>query len=160
MTSAEYLNAARWYETSLQTFPDAKEVPHQMLLLGDLFTQAGEVQRAVATYRKLVDEHPDAPESRDGMYALIQGLRALYDQGKNGEHELSLRMLVDAQIGFAMDHRQDPRTANVKAAAANDLFMLQDYSQAMTLSSNLLESRPSADAGLKVTAFTILGQPV
>jgi tetratricopeptide (TPR) repeat protein len=157
VASEDYLVAARWYETSLQTFPDGKDAPRQLLLLGDLYMQAGDTRRAVATWRKLVDEHGDAPESRDGMYALILGLRTLHDQGQNGEHELSLRMLVDAQIGFAMDHREDPRAATVQAAAANDLFTLQDYGQAMTLASNLLESWPAADVNLRSTGLTILG---
>lgn len=155
--SDDYLAAARWYETSLQTFPDAKDAPRQLLLLGDLYTQAGDHRRALAAYRQLVDEHSDAPEATDAAYATVLGLRKLHEQGQNGEPELSLRMLVDAQIGFAMDHRDDPRAASVQAAAANDLFTLQEYDQAMTLSANLLESWPAAAPDLKSTALTILG---
>jgi hypothetical protein len=78
-------------------------------------------------------------------------------QPANRGDELALRLQIDAQIEYAMQFRDDPRAASVQAAAANSLFSLGEYAQAMKLAQNLLDSWPSAEQGLRETALSIVG---
>ncbi len=156
-TRDDYLAAARWYEESLRTFPDDESVPRYTFLLGELYTEAGEHQRAVTAYQHVSREHVDAAEAADAGYAAILGLGALNGQQKNNGDELGLRLQIDAQIEYAMQFRDDPRAASVQASAANSLFSLGEYAQAMKLAQNLLDSWPSAEQGLRETALSIVG---
>ena len=156
-TREDYLAAARWYEESLRTFPDDETVPRYTFLLGELYTEAGEHQRAVTAYQHVSREHGDAPEAADAGYAAILGLGAMNGQPATGDDELALRLQIDAQIEYAMQFRDDPRAASVQASAANSLFSLGEYAQAMKLAQNLLDSWPSAEQGLRETALSIVG---
>ena len=156
-TREDYLAAARWYEESLRTFPNDETVPRYTFLLGELYTEAGEHQRAVTAYQHVSREHGDAPEAADAGYAAILGLGAMNGQPATGDDELALRLQIDSQIEYAMQFRDDPRAASVQASAANSLFSLGEYAQAMKLAQNLLDSWPSAEQGLRETALSIVG---
>jgi len=153
----DYLAAARWYEESLRTFPNDESVPRYTFLLGELYTEAGEHQRAVTAYQHVSREHVDAPEAADAGYAAILGLGELNGRHVNKGDELGLRLQIDAQIEYAMQFRDDPRAASVQASAANGLFSLGEYAQAMKLAQNLLDSWPTSEQGLRETALSIVG---
>ncbi|MCP5179220.1 MAG: tetratricopeptide repeat protein [Pseudomonadales bacterium] len=156
-TNEDYLAAAHWYEELLQTFPDSEDASRRLYLLGDLYTDAGDHQRAVTTYQRLEADYPDAPEAADAGYAVILGLDRIR-QGQQGESaELARRLQIDAQMAFAMNHRDDPRAVAVQAAAASSLYELQDYALASDVAVNLLTTWPQADRPIRESALAIVG---
>lgn len=156
-TPADYLQAARWYEESLQTFPEDPATPNNLFLLGELYTDAGDHPRAVAAYQKVMREHSGFDKAADAGYAAVLGLTALKYTASNPDVDTPVRALIAAQVEFAKTFPGDARSPVVQGAAADGLFAIGDHAAAVALASQLLATWPQADATLRQTATRIVG---
>ena len=66
------------------------------------------------------------------------------------------RATVESSLKFADVFPQHEQAAIVLSAAAQDLYALEDYSAAATAGRALIERYPSADAGLRRAAWTVV----
>lgn len=155
--TADYLQAAGWYEEIVITFPNDPSTAEYMFLLGEVYTEAGEHGRAVASYQRVVHEFIDYPRADEAGYAAILGLQQLVATAPEQELELWQRLTIDAQIEFAMLFSADERAPAVQGAAADSLFALEEYQVAVDLADNLLNTWPDLPAGLAKTTLLILG---
>ncbi len=155
--ASDYMKAADYYEQFVATFPDDPAVAENLFLLGDVYTDAKEPARAVAAYQRVVHEHPDYARANEAGYAAILGLNDVLKGVAPKDRELWQRVKIDAQIEFAMKFPDDSRAAEVQAAAADTLFSLGQYQQAMDLAEHLIRTRPNLDPKLARTAYVILG---
>ena len=141
----------------MATFPTDPGVADNLFLLGEVYTEAGESARAVAAYQRVVHEHPTYERANEAGYAAILGLDEVLKGLGPDDRELWQRVKIDAQIEFAMLFPDDPRAAPVETAAADALFSLAQYQQAMDLADHLIRTRPDLDPKLSRTAYVILG---
>ena len=155
--TADYLAAADWYDEIVVTFPEDPSTAEYLFLLGEVYTEAGEHGRAVASYQRVVHEFIDYPDAVEAGYAAILGLDTLVSSAPAEELELWRRLQIDAQIEFAMLFSADDRAPSVQGAAADSLFALNEYAQAVDLATNLLDTWPDLPAELEKTALLILG---
>ncbi len=154
---AAFLDAARWYEELVQTFPDLPATAEYLFLLGEAYTEAGEPARAVAAYQRVMREFPDYPDAHEAGYAAILGLDRMVQQAAPDERELWRRVKIDAQIEFAFLFAGDPRAPEAQADAADALFALGEYEHAVELAGNLLSAWPDLAWNLRRTALSIQG---
>lgn len=155
--AADYRVAARWYQERIDTFPDSADTAEYLFLLGEVYTEAGEPGPAVAAYQRVVREFPDFPDAHEAGYAAILGLEQMAREAPEAERELWLRVKIDAQIEFAFVFAGDPRAPEVHADAADGLFALGEYDQAVELAENLLAAWPDVAWPLERTALLIVG---
>jgi len=155
--AADYLKAANYYEQIVLTFPQDPAVADNLFLLGEVYTEAGESARAVAAYQRVVHEHPDYARANEAGYAAILGLNEVLKNVGPDDRELWQRVKIDAQIEFAMLFTNDPRAPAVQADAADALYTLGQYQEAMDLAEHLIDTRPNLDPKLQRTARLILG---
>ncbi len=155
--AADYLAAAAWYDEIVVTFPDDPSTAEYLFLLGEVYTEADEYGRAVAAYQRVVHEFIDYPRADEAGYAAILGLTELVASAPDDELELWQRLKIDAQIEFAMLFSADERAPAVQGAAADSLFALGEYEEAVQLAENLLATWPDAPAELRTTSLKILG---
>ncbi len=156
-TRASYLAAAGWYQELVATFPENPDTAEYLFLLGEVYTEADEPSQAVAAYQRVVREFPDYPDANEAGYAAILGLDRLVDEAPADDRELWRRIKIDAQIEFAFVFAGDPRAPAVQTDAADSLFALGDYAQAVELSENLFTAWPDLPWELRGTALTIQG---
>ena len=135
------------------TFPDDPAVAEYMFLLGEVYTEAGEHGRAVAAYQRVVRDFPDFEAASEAGYAAILGLQALIGSAPDDERELWTRLKVDAQIEFAMVFPDDPRSVAAQADAANALFALGQYAEAVELAQHLVSTRGQLEPEIRRTAL-------
>jgi cellulose synthase operon protein C len=154
---ADYRTAASWYQERIDTFPDSPDTAEYLFLLGEVYTEAGEPGQAVAAYQRVVREFPDFPDAHEAGYAAILGLDRLAAEATPQERELWERVRIDAQIEFAFVFAGDPRAPEVQTDAADGLFQLGEFDQAVELADNLLNAWPDVDWPLRRTALLILG---
>ena len=154
---ADYLQAAAWYDEIVVTFPQDPSTAEYLFLLGEVYTEAGEHGRAVASYQRVVHEFTDHPRADEAGYAAILGLQNLVATAPEEELELWQRLTIDAQIEFAMLFSADERAPAVQGAAADSLFALTEYAEAVNLADNLINTWPDLTPALKKTALLILG---
>ncbi|TNF89451.1 MAG: tetratricopeptide repeat protein, partial [Gammaproteobacteria bacterium] len=155
--AADYLKAAAWYDEIVVTFPEDPSTAQYLFLLGEVYTEAGEHGRAVASYQRVVHEFIDFPRADEAGYAAILGLQTLVASAPPEERELWQRLTIDAQIEFAMLFSADERAPAVQGAAADSLFALAEYEEAVDLADNLLTTWPELPGELTKTALLILG---
>ncbi len=153
----DFLKAADYYEQFVATFPEDPAVADNLFLLGEVYTEAGDPARAVAAYQRVVHEHPDYVRANEAGYAAILGLDQVLQGVGAQDRELWQRVKIDAQIEFAMLFSNDPRAPDVQVAAADSLYQLGQYPQAMDLADQLIRSRSNLDPKLERTAYVILG---
>lgn len=155
--AADYLKAAAWYDEIVVTFPEDPSTAEYLFLLGEVYTEAGEHGRAVASYQRVVHEYIDYPRADEAGYAAILGLQTLVASAPADELELWQRLTIDAQIEFAMLFSADERAPAVQGAAADSLFALAEYEEAVGLAENLLVTWPQLPDDLRKTALLIVG---
>jgi len=153
----DYLRTARWYEESLQTFPEDAAAANNLFLLGELYTEAGDHGKAVAAYQKVMRDHPGFEKAADAGYAAVLGLTALKYTANNPDVDTEARALIAAQIEFARTFPGDQRAATVQGAAADGLFAAGEFADAVELAAGLLSTFPAADPALRQTAMKIVG---
>jgi tetratricopeptide (TPR) repeat protein len=122
-----------------------------------VYTEADRHVDAVAAYQRVVREHPAYARANEAGYAAILGLTQVLDAASPDEHDLWQRARIDAQIEFAMTFPGDERSATVQADAANALFRMSAYDEAMELASHLIRTRPALEPKLARSAHLILG---
>ncbi len=159
-----FLAAADWYEQTVETFPDDVTVADQLFLLGEVYTEAAEPASAVAAYQRLLREFPDHEKANESGYAAILGLGTLLDglpanteQAAGTDYARLTQARIDAQVEYALLFGDDPRAPVVQTDAADSLFRLARYSEAVELANTGLNRWPDLDAKLRTTNLLILG---
>ena len=109
---ADYLAAARWYEELVLTFPADAATANNLFLLGEVYTEAKEVERAVAAYQRVVREHPEFKDAPEAGYAAVLGLGVLAENARNAKPSAWTEKLIEAQIEFAMTFTGDARAVS------------------------------------------------
>jgi tetratricopeptide (TPR) repeat protein len=154
-TREHFAAAARWYEELIETFPADPEVPDYLFLLGELATDAGEAERAVAAYQRVMREFPAHPQAAEAGYAAVLGLGALAEREAAAEPARARH--IEAELEFATRFPADARAAAVHVAAADGLFTARNYERAINEADSVLAARPDLDPGLRRTALTVVG---
>lgn len=152
-----YLAAAGWYEEFLETFPEDEAVPERLFLLGEVYTEAAEPVRAVAAYQRVVREHTDFHKAPEAGYAAILGLGNALDGAAEHEGEVFKLLQIDAQIEFALLFPGDPRAPAVQVAAADSLFQLGRFAEAVDLAADIVANVADAAADVRRAALLIQG---
>jgi tetratricopeptide (TPR) repeat protein len=155
--NADYLKAADWYEQIVETFPEDPALAEQLFLLGEVYTEADEHARALPAYQRVMREFPDYPRANEAGYAVVLGLSTLLEDADEAELEIWQRVKIDAQIEFAMRFPDDERAPLVQADAADALFDLREFAQAVGLAEDLLRTRLAVDVATRRTALLIIG---
>lgn len=158
---AAYLAAADWYEQTVETFPEDVTVADQLFLLGEVYTEAAEPAAAVVAYQRLLREFPEHPSAAEAGYAAILGYGTLLANGEETLDETELKRLsqqkIDAQVEFALIFAADERAPTVQTDAANSLFALGRFDQAVTLANSAFATWPQLAPELAQTNLLILG---
>lgn len=107
------------YRRSLEAGPRGEYAPYALYSIATI-ESAGDPERAVATYRRLLDEFPDSPLTADAMYRMGQGLEAL---GRLDEAAATYARVVD-------EHGAGQTAAYAAAGTASVQFLRGQYAQA------------------------------
>ena len=153
----DFLSAAAWYEQIVATLQDDPGVAEYHFLLGEVYTEASDHGKAVQSFQTVVHEFPQFTKAPEAGYAAILGFEELVAAAPRRDLEALQRFKIDAQIEFALLFANDPRAPAVQAAAADSLFALGDFAEAVDLADNLLNSWSGLSPELSKTALLILG---
>ena len=152
-----YLAAAGWYEEFLETFPDDAAVPERLFLLGEVYTEAAEPVRAVSAYQRVVREHTDYHKAPEAGYAAILGLGQAMEGAAEHEGEVFKLLQIAAQIEFALLFPGDERAPAVQVAAADSLFQLGRFGEAVDLAADIVANVADATPDVRRAALLIQG---
>lgn len=154
----QFLEAARWYRTYLESFPDDPESFGTNYLLSETLYSAGDFQNASAEFTRTAYNYPRNARSDDAAYAAL-GSYAKYEEKLGpAEKAEAHKAAVDAGVKFGTSFPEHPDSSGVLTRAAEDIFATQDLQRAIEVSNLVLAHQPPADQPKRRIAYTIIGQ--
>jgi tetratricopeptide (TPR) repeat protein len=154
----EYLEAARWYRTYLESFPDDPDSFGTNYLLSETLYSANDFQGAAAEFTKTAYNYPRNPRSAAAAYAALGSFAKYEEKLPAAEKTEAHKLAVDAGVKFGTSFPEHPDSSGVLTRAAEDIFAAQDLQRAIEVSNLILAHQPPADQAKRRIAYTIIGQ--
>ncbi len=154
----EFLEAARWYRTYLESFPDDPESFGTNYLLADALYSADDFQNASVEFTRTAYNYPRNPRSAAAAYAAL-GAYAKYEEKLDPAAKAEAhKAAVDAGVKFGTSFPEHPDATGVLTRAAEDIFASKDLQRSIEVANLVLAHQPPADQAKRRIAHTIVGQ--
>jgi tetratricopeptide (TPR) repeat protein len=153
---ANYTEALVWYRAFLTSFPQDEQSPGINYQLADLKLENGDFGDAAREYERTAYDYAAHERAPAAGYAAIFAHR---EQLKTASEELEpelKRATVVSSLRFADTFPEHEHAAVVLAAAAEDLYALEDYAPAVNAARALIARYPTAELKLRRTAWTVV----
>jgi tetratricopeptide (TPR) repeat protein len=154
----QYLEAARWYRTYLDSFPDDPESFGTNYLLAETLYEAGDFSSAAAEFTRTAYNYPRNARSAAAGYAALNALTKHEDKLTPADKVDWHKQVVDLGVKFGTTFPEHPDSAGVLTRAAEDIFATQDLQRSIEVANLVLAHQPPADQPKRRIAYTIIGQ--
>jgi outer membrane protein assembly factor BamD (BamD/ComL family) len=148
--------ALHWYREFLASFPMDPESPAINYLLADLFLENRSFDLAAVEYEKTAYEYPLHEKSSQAGYAAIYAYRQYLSGVEPAAKDPVKREVVRSSLMFAYIYPEHEKAAIVLGAAADDLYDMQEYEQALVAARKLDAVFPNADSAVKRGAWDVI----
>lgn len=152
---ANFREAMHWYEQFLVSFPNDAESPAINYQLADLLLENKSFARAAAEYEKTAYGFPEHQKASAAGYAAIFAYREHLKTIAQEEKAQAKREAVRSSLKFAGTFPLHEKAAIVLGAAADDLYDMKDYEEALEASQKLIKDFPGADGETVKSAWII-----
>lgn len=152
-----FREAMHWYDEFLVSFPKEKESPAINYQLAELLLENRSFARAAQEYEKTAYDYPSHEKSSAAGYAAIYAYREHLKTAPAGEKDKVRRETVRSSLKFAETYPKHEKAAIVLGAAADDLYDMKDYEQALAASRKLIQAFPGADRETLKSAWIVAG---
>jgi tetratricopeptide (TPR) repeat protein len=154
----EYREAARWYRTYLESFPDDPESFGTNYLLSETLYESQDYQGAATEFARTAYNYPRNPRSAAAAYAALGSYTKYEEKLPAAEKADAHKLAVDAGVKFGTSFPEHPDSAGVLTRAAEDIFATQDLQRSIEVANLVLAHQPPADQPKRRIAYTIIGQ--
>ncbi|HUI46259.1 MAG TPA: tetratricopeptide repeat protein [Nitrospirota bacterium] len=152
-----YQEAMHWYRQFLASYPKDADTPAVNYLLADLLMENGAYGLAAAEYEKTSYDYPPHEKSAQAGYAAVYAYRQELNTAAPEQKDEVKRKAVASSLKFAETYPEHEKAAIVLGAAADDLYGMRDYEQALASARKLVLSYPKADADVVREAYVVVG---
>jgi len=154
---ANFQESLHWYEEFLASFPKEAESPAINYQLAELLLENRSFARAAVEYEKTAYGYPRHEKSSAAGYAAIHAYRE--DLGAaTAERKVGvMRETVRSSLKFAETYPEHEKAATVVGAAADDLYDMKEYEQALATARKLIQLFPAADQEVLRSAWIVVG---
>ena len=152
-----FTEALHWYREFLASFPQEIESPVLNYQLADLLLENRYFVKAAVEYENASYNYPLHEKSSTAGYAAVYAYRQYLETAKPAQDDPIRREVVRSSLRFADTYPKHEKAAIVLGAAADDLYDLKDYEQALTAGRKLVEAFPGAKADVRRSAWLVVG---
>jgi cellulose synthase operon protein C len=154
---ADYQEAAKWYRSYLQSWPDESGSAVTNYLLADTLFESKQYLDAAQEYESTAYHYGDHEKAAAAGYAAIIAYGKQEDT-LSGEAKATLHVkTLDSSLKFAQTFPAHPESAQVLTKAATELYTAKDYLRAVAASEALLAKQPPVDLAKQRIAWTVIG---
>jgi cellulose synthase operon protein C len=154
----DYREAARWYRTTLQSFPDDPDAAATNELLAETLYSSHQYLDAAGEYERTAYDYPKSATSAAAAYAALDAYQKA-ETSLTGAAKAQLHTrAVESGIKFAQAFPEHPDSGGVLTRAAEDLSDAHDLPRAMQVAQLVLAHQPAVDVEKQRIAWTIIGQ--
>ncbi|CAH0992518.1 Cell division coordinator CpoB [Sinobacterium norvegicum] len=155
---ADFSTAASYYQRYIDYYPQGKRVAEYTFLTAETYFSAQQYAQAIAAYEQVA-----YVMGNTGNYAADAGYAAIvaYQQQIDGLNEGSRKAkntqakAADSMLKFAASFPLDKRSGAVLTNAAEYLFGIEQYQQAINVTAGLINKGDAIDGELRKTAYGI-----
>jgi tetratricopeptide (TPR) repeat protein len=152
-----FKEALHWYREFLVSFPADEDSPAINYQLADLLLENKSFGEAAAEYEKTAYGYPSHDKSSEAGYAAVYAYREQMGAAESDGQERIKREVVRSSLLFADTFPKHEKAALVLGAAADDLFSMEEYEQALVAAKKLLDVFPEADLNIVRSAWLVIG---
>jgi tetratricopeptide (TPR) repeat protein len=152
-----FQEALHWYEEFLVSFPQVAESPAINYQMAELLLENRSFARAALEYEKTAYNYPRHEKSSAAGYAAIYAYREQLRGVSPEEKDTVKRETVRSSLKFAETYPEHEKAAIVLGAAAEDLYDMKDYEQALAAGRKLILAFPKAEANVLRSAWIVAG---
>lgn len=135
-----FLTAANWYQRTIELFPNDTQVADLNLLYADALYDGGQTQLAAQQYANTAYNRPGFAKAPEAAYASVQAYQRLATETPGAGHDAALRESVAASLKLADSFARHPQWSTALTRASQDLYMLKDHDQAISVATRVLKS--------------------
>jgi tetratricopeptide (TPR) repeat protein len=154
---ANFKEALHWYRDFLTSFPKDIQSPGMNYQLADLLVENHSFGQAAVEFEKTAYGYPTHEKSAQAGYAAVAAYREqLAAVGPKGKDAVK-REIVRSSLKFADAFPKHKKAAIVLGAAADDLYGMKEYVQALAAAKKLIKAFPGTDTEVVRSAWLVIG---
>lgn len=152
---SDFIAAVQRYKRLLELYPQDPKTAELRFLMAESYFEAGETLTAAKEYNKVATEHPSYEKAPDAAYAAVLAYQRYSTEVPAAQKPAALRDSVKAGLQLAERYPQHPQAAAVLTRAAEDLYLLQSWDEAVRVAARVLRFSPPAAEALRRTAWGV-----
>lgn len=154
---ADFLVAARWYRRIIELYPQDPQLADIHFLLGDSLLDGGRTLEAAQEYARTAYDYRPYRRAGEAAYASVLAYHKYAQEVSPKARPAVLRNAIDASIRLADEFPGHPQKYPVLTQAAQDLYELKAYDEAIAVAARVLEAPQTVDARLRRMAWSVTG---
>ena len=151
-----YREAQHWYRSFLASFPEDDDTPAVHYRLADLVFEEGDFGIAALEYERTAYDYSLHAQSAPAGYAAVYAHREHQKLASGGEEQEVRRQAVESSLRFADAFPEHEHAPVVLAAAADDLYDMQQYERALAAGQAVLGRYPDGALPLRRSAWIVV----
>jgi len=157
MKPANFEEALNWYREFLTSFPMDTESSAINYQLADLLLENRSYGAAALEFEKTAYNYPTHVKSSQAGYAALLAYREQLGIVEPAGKNLAEREVVRSSLKFADTFPEHEKAGIVLGAAADDLYGMKEYEEALASAKKLLEKFPGTDVDVLRAAWLVIG---
>jgi tetratricopeptide (TPR) repeat protein len=149
--------ARKWYREFLLSFPLEDESPFINYQLADLLLENRAFGAAAVEFERTAYDYPSHKKSAKAAYAAVSAYREQLSGVELEDEGAVKREVIRSSLKFAETFPDHDKAAIVLGAAADDLYGMKEYEQALAAAGRLIEVFPGADTDVVRDAWLVIG---
>jgi len=154
----DYQQAARWYRSYLESFPDDPGSAETNYLLADTLFESHQYALAATEYEHTAYGYPRNARSATAGYAALGAYQKAEPAASPDARAQLHRQAIDSSVRFARTFPEHPDAGGVLTRAAEEIFASKDLPRSMEVARLVLARQPPVDPAKQRIAWTIIGQ--
>jgi len=154
---ANFEEALHWYREFLTSFPMDIESPVINYQLASLLLENRSFGTAAVEFEKTAYGYPPHDKSSQAGYAAVSAYREQLGAVAPEDKDTVKREVVRSSLKFADAFPEHEKAAIVIGAAADDLYGMKEYEQALAAANKLLDVFPGTDVDVVREAWLVIG---
>jgi tetratricopeptide (TPR) repeat protein len=154
---ANFKEALHWYREFLNSFPKDIQSPAINYQLADLLLENHAFGEAAAEFEKTAYGYQTHEKSSQAGYAAVAAYREQLNGVAAKNKDAVKREVVRSSLKFADTFPKHEKASIVLGAAADDLYSMKEYDQALATGKKLLKMFPDTDVDVIRSAWLVVG---
>lgn len=152
---ADFITAAGYYRRIIEVFPQDTDVAEINFMLGESLFNGGRTLEAAEEYARTSYDYPRHPRSAEAAYASVLAYQRYASEQTPEGRPVALEFAITASLRYADTYPGHGQVLPALTRAAEDLFELTRYDEAIAVAARVLQAPGNIDYRLRRNAWGV-----